>query len=90
MCNLSITTQHYNTQTTLPLEVIEENNVSKRTFPPTFKTYDNRQVQIIFNIEELIPANMSHVWLTRWLRQFPMNCYSPIIPAVEDLRSIQK
>lgn len=57
MCNLAITTQNYTTQTTLPLEVKEENLVPKSQFAPTFKPYNNRQVQVIFDIEELIPAH---------------------------------
>ncbi|MGG1664664.1 transposase, partial [Brevibacillus sp. NRS-1366] len=57
MCNLSITPQYYTTQTILPLEVKEESIVSKKKFAPTFKPYNNRQVQVIFDIEELIPLH---------------------------------
>ncbi|RSK53659.1 MULTISPECIES: IS1182 family transposase [Bacillus] len=55
MCNLSITKENYTTQTSLPLEAKEENVVSKKHYPPTFKPYNNRQSQIIFDIQELIP-----------------------------------
>jgi len=52
-----ITTENYTTQTSLPLEVKKENIVSKRQSAPTFKPYNNRQVQAIFDIEELIPEH---------------------------------
>ena len=57
MCNLTITTENNNTQTTLPLGEIKEIPPSKRTLPPTFKPYDNQQVQMIFDIQELIPEH---------------------------------
>ncbi|WCK56498.1 IS1182 family transposase [Aneurinibacillus sp. Ricciae_BoGa-3] len=58
MSNQMITNKNYTTQTTLPLAVKEENIiVSKRQYAPTFKPYNNRQVQVIFDIEELIPEN---------------------------------
>ncbi|MEJ8548837.1 IS1182 family transposase, partial [Brevibacillus borstelensis] len=57
MCNLSITPPYYTTQLTLPLEGTVENIVSKRQCAPTFKSYNNRQVQVIFDIEELIPVH---------------------------------
>jgi transposase len=57
MCNLAITDQNYITQTTLTLEVQEEYFASKRQSSPTFKSYNNRQAQVIFDIEELIPVN---------------------------------
>jgi transposase len=55
MSNQMITTEDYNTQTTLPLDVNEENLPTKRKLAPTFKPYDNRQVQVIFDLEALIP-----------------------------------
>nr|WP_245934824.1 transposase [Anoxybacillus vitaminiphilus] len=57
MSNLATTNEHYNTQLALPLEVKEENVASKRQVTPTFKPYDNRQVQVIFDIQELIPEH---------------------------------
>ena len=59
MSNLTITTPDYTTQTTLSLEVKEENIVSKRQSTPTFQSYNNRQIHVIFDIEELIP--MHHI-----------------------------
>ncbi|MCM3068544.1 IS1182 family transposase, partial [Priestia flexa] len=50
MCN------HYNTQLTL-LPETEEKKTSKRQLAPTFKPYDNRQIQAIFDIEALIPEH---------------------------------
>lgn len=42
----------------LALEVKEENmNPQKRQFPPKFKPYNNRQIQIIYDIESLIPEH---------------------------------
>ncbi|WP_243289810.1 IS1182 family transposase [Bacillus sp. FJAT-47783] len=55
MSNQMITTEDYNTQTTLPLDVNEEKLPTKRKLAPTFKPYDNRQVQVIFDLEALIP-----------------------------------
>ncbi|MGG3644336.1 transposase, partial [Bacillus gobiensis] len=58
MSNQPITTDDYTTQTTLPLEVNEENIVvSKRRYAPTFKPYNNQQIQVIFDIQELIPEH---------------------------------
>ncbi|EIJ80626.1 hypothetical protein PB1_09707 [Bacillus methanolicus PB1] len=57
MCNLMTTNENYNTQLTLPLEVKEENIASKKQVTPTFKPYNNRQVQVIFDIQELIPEH---------------------------------
>ncbi|WP_162139923.1 transposase [Bacillus methanolicus] len=51
------TNENYNTQLTLPLEVKEENIASKKQVTPTFKPYNNRQVQVIFDIQELIPEH---------------------------------
>jgi transposase len=52
-----ITTEDYNTQTTLPLDVNEEKSPTKRKLTPTFRPYDNRQVQVIFDVEALIPEH---------------------------------
>jgi transposase len=57
MSNQMITTEDYNTQTTLPLDVNEEKSPTKRKLTPTFKPYDNRQVQVIFDVEALIPEH---------------------------------
>ncbi|MGM7634809.1 hypothetical protein [Bacillus sp. Hm123] len=51
MSNPKITTDHYNTQMSLPLEVKEETSVSKRTLSPTFKPYQSSQSQTILDIE---------------------------------------
>ena len=56
MCNPKITNENYNTQMTL-LPESNEKMTSKRQFAPTFKPYDNRQVQMIFDIEALIPEH---------------------------------
>jgi transposase len=53
MSNQMITTENYNTQLTL-LPETEEKKSSKRQLAPTFKPYDNRQIQVIFDIEALI------------------------------------
>ncbi|MCQ6274850.1 hypothetical protein JMM81_07695 [Bacillus sp. V3B] len=37
------------------LPEIEEKKPPKRQLAPTFKPYDNRQIQVIFDIEALIP-----------------------------------
>jgi transposase len=56
MCNPKITTENYNTQLTL-LPVNEEKKKDKRQLAPTFKPYNNHQVQAIFDIESHIPEN---------------------------------
>ncbi|ANB57730.1 transposase DDE domain protein [Anoxybacillus sp. B7M1] len=56
MSNQMITTENYNTQMTLFPET-EEKKLSKRQLAPTFKPYDNRQIQVIFDIEALIPEH---------------------------------
>ncbi|MBO8178842.1 MAG: IS1182 family transposase, partial [Bacillus sp. (in: Bacteria)] len=56
MSNQMITTENYNTQLTL-LPETEEKKPSKRQLAPTFKPYDNRQIQVIFDIEALIPEH---------------------------------
>jgi hypothetical protein len=65
MCKLSNTNQNYTMQTRLPLEIKEETIVSTRPLAPTptFIPYNNRQIQVIFNIEELLLSTMWHVWL---------------------------
>jgi transposase len=57
MCNLSITTENYNTEATPSPEGNQEEKESKRTFPPTFKPYNNQQIQMIFDLQEFIPAH---------------------------------
>jgi transposase len=56
MCNPKITTENYNTQLTL-LPDTEEKKKEKRQLAPTFKPYNNHQVQVIFDIESHIPEN---------------------------------
>ncbi|HCX48357.1 MAG TPA: IS1182 family transposase, partial [Bacillus sp. (in: Bacteria)] len=56
MCNQMTTTENYNTQMAL-LPEVEEISPPKRQLAPTFKPYDNRQIQTIFDIESLIPMN---------------------------------
>ncbi|MED0651188.1 IS1182 family transposase, partial [Aeribacillus composti] len=57
MSNQMITPENYNTQMTLPLDGKEEKTPAKRNLAPTFKPYDNRQVQMIYDIESLIPEH---------------------------------
>lgn len=72
MCNQMITNENYNTQLSLFPEYIEEKqedqkveiqaserqkNPNPRQLAPTFKPYDNRQVQMIYDIESLIPEH---------------------------------
>ncbi len=60
LCNQMITTENYNTQMTL-LPVLEGNEMekknNKRQLSPTFKPYNNRQIQAIFDLESFIPAH---------------------------------
>ena len=56
MSNQMITTENYNTQMTF-LPETEEKKTPKRQLAPTFKPYDNRQIQVIYDIEALIPEN---------------------------------
>jgi transposase len=56
MCNPKITTENYNTQMTL-LPETEEKKTPKRQLAPTFKPYDNRQIQVIYDIEAHIPED---------------------------------
>jgi hypothetical protein len=44
-------------QVALPLGDLEEKIVSKRTLAPTFKDYDNKQVQMILDLEMHIPSH---------------------------------
>lgn len=57
MRNLTITTEKYTTQTSLPLGEIQESSSTKRKLAPTFKPYDNQQVHMIFDLQEFIPAH---------------------------------
>ncbi|WP_453996256.1 IS1182 family transposase [Bacillus nitroreducens] len=67
MSNQLITNENYNTQTSLFPEFEEEKlevqNEEKQKEPnprqlaPTFKPYDNRQIQMIYDIESLIPQH---------------------------------
>src|SRR5690554_4239349 len=56
MSNPKITNENYNTQLTL-LPETEEKKTPKRQLAPTFKPYDNRQIQAILDIEAHIPEN---------------------------------
>ncbi|MBP1931934.1 transposase [Ammoniphilus resinae] len=56
MCNPKITTENYNMQMAL-LPDVDEKKPLKRQLAPTFKPYDNRQIQVIFDIEALIPEH---------------------------------
>ncbi|MED0745479.1 hypothetical protein P4S80_06100 [Aeribacillus composti] len=49
--------QMITTETALPLDGKEEKTPAKRNLAPTFKPYDNRQVQMIYDIESLIPEH---------------------------------
>lgn len=50
MSNQMITIENYNTQMTF-LPEIEEKKAPKRQLAPTFKPHDNRQIQVIYDIE---------------------------------------
>jgi len=41
----------------LPLGDLEENVMPKRNFAPTFKPYDNKQAQMILDLEMYIPSH---------------------------------
>lgn len=51
-----ITTENYNTQIAL-LPESDEKRSTKRKLAPTFIPYDNRQIQMIYDIESFIPHN---------------------------------
>jgi transposase len=55
--NLSTTNYDYTMQLTLPLGNVEEKAVSKQNLAPTFKAYDNKQAQMILDLEMFIPAH---------------------------------
>ncbi len=57
MCNPKTTNENYNTQAPSSLEVKDKKSPSKQNLAPTFKPYDNRQIQMLFDIEELIPEH---------------------------------
>ena len=67
MSNQLITDENYNTQTSLfpefeeeKLEVQNEERQKEpnpRQLAPTFKPYDNRQIQMNYDIESLIPQH---------------------------------
>ncbi|BFH62579.1 IS1182 family transposase [Paenibacillus azoreducens] len=62
MRNLTTTTEQYTMQVTLPLEDVEEKVIPKRNLAPTFKPYDNKQAQMILNLELFIPDHhVAHV-----------------------------
>ena len=45
----------------------------KEHYAPTFKPYDNQQIQMILLILRIDPRHtMSHAWLMKWLRPFLM------------------
>ncbi|HZG58897.1 MAG TPA: IS1182 family transposase, partial [Anoxybacillus sp.] len=56
MSNQKITKKNYNTQMEL-LPVLKEKNKPKRQLAPAFIPYDNRQIQMIYDIESLIPEH---------------------------------
>ncbi|MGG4147629.1 IS1182 family transposase, partial [Paenibacillus algorifonticola] len=57
MRNRTTTTEQYTMQLALPLVDMEEKVVSKRNVVPTFKHYDNKQAQMILDLEMYIPAH---------------------------------
>ncbi|MFH5186941.1 transposase [Paenibacillus sp. TAB 01] len=57
MRNLTTITEQYTMQMTLPLGDLEERVISKRTLAPTFKAYDNKQMNMILDVEALIPVH---------------------------------
>ena len=56
MSNQKITTTNHTMQTTLFPDLQNEKK-PKRRLAPTFKPYNNRQIQVIYDIEALIPEN---------------------------------
>lgn len=57
MSNLSITTSNNTTQLTLFPDVDVKEEKRTRKLAPVFKPYDNRQVQVILDLESFIPKN---------------------------------
>lgn len=57
MRNQMTTTEQYTMQMILPLGDLEEKAVSKRSLAPAFKPYDNRQAQMILDLEMRIPTH---------------------------------
>lgn len=57
MRNLTTTTEQYTMQEAFPLGALEEKIVYKRTLAPTFKDYDNKQVQMVLDLEMYIPSH---------------------------------
>ncbi|MFH5186318.1 IS1182 family transposase [Paenibacillus sp. TAB 01] len=57
MRNLTTTTKQYTMQQTLPLGDLEEKAVSKKNLASTFQAYDNKQAQMILDLELFIPAH---------------------------------
>ncbi|MGO4544106.1 IS1182 family transposase [Paenibacillus sp. 2TAB23] len=57
MRNLTTTTEQYTMQQVLLLGEIEEKTRTKRELSPTFKSYENKQVQMILDLEMYIPAH---------------------------------
>ncbi|WP_106767367.1 transposase [Paenibacillus faecalis] len=57
MRNLTTTTEQYTMQMTLPLGDLEEKTASKRNLAPTFKPYDNKQAQMILDLEMYVPTH---------------------------------
>jgi len=57
MRNQMTTNEHYTMQQILPLGDLEEKVVSKRALAPTFKDYNNKQAQMILDLEMYIPTH---------------------------------
>lgn len=57
MRNRTTTTEQYITELSLPLGDIEKNRIAKRKLAPTFKSYDNKQIQMILDLELYIPPH---------------------------------
>lgn len=57
MRNLTTTQEQYSMQQAFQLEGIEEKGAVKRKLDPTFKPYDNKQVQMILDLEMVIPPH---------------------------------
>lgn len=55
--NLTTTTKQYTMQPKLHLGEMEEKTRAKRELAPTFKSYDNKQVQMILDLEMYIAAH---------------------------------
>ncbi|OBR64012.1 hypothetical protein A7K91_20175 [Paenibacillus oryzae] len=57
MRNQTTTTEQYTMELSLSLEEMQEHVRNKRQLAPTFKPYDNKQAQMILDVEMYIPSH---------------------------------